>query len=223
MGDTRDTANITAVILAGGKGSRMGGVDKGLQIFKGQALAQHVLARIQPQVRQTLINANRHTALYQTWGCTVFTDAHDDLPYLMDAGPLAGMAAGIAHAKTPYVLVVPCDTPLIPLDLAQRLLAGIQDPPADIAIAYTREATSETEGAATSRLVAQPTCCLLSTTLLPSLIEFIQHGGRKVREWTALHRCVKVIFDTPQDHPLAFANVNTLADLQALEDQISGT
>jgi molybdopterin-guanine dinucleotide biosynthesis protein A len=201
------------VILAGGMGSRMGGVDKGLQVFQGRPLAQQVWERMQPQVAHTVINANRHLDVYQSWGVPVYPDTQTDFagPFL---GPLAGFAVGMAHATTPYVLVVPCDTPRLPMDLAQRLYQGLSDAHADVAMASAPQA--DASGQHTS-CKPQPSCCLLKTSLLPSLQAFLQNGGRKIRAWTDAQACVQVAFDQPHDDPLAFVNLNTLAELKALE------
>jgi molybdopterin-guanine dinucleotide biosynthesis protein A len=200
--------NVSAVILAGGMGSRMSGVDKGLQPFLGRPMAQAVLERIQPQVAHAFINANRHLEVYQSWGAAVYPDAHDDFP-----GPLAGFAVGMTHATTSFVLVVPCDTPRLPMDLVQRLLDALQTANADMAMASAPQADRTGQ----IKLQAQPTCCLLKTSLRPSLEAFMQSGGHKVRAWTDTQTCVYVPFDQAQDDPLAFANINTLMDLQALE------
>ena len=200
--------DVSAVIVAGGKGSRMGGVDKGLQPFLGRPMAQAVWERIKPQVGYTFINANRHVEVYQSWGATVYPDAHAGFP-----GPLAGFAVGMAHATTPYVLVVPCDTPRLPMDLVQRLTRALQTANADIAMA----SAPQVDHTGHTKLQAQPTCCLLKTSLRPSLEVFMQSGGHKIRAWTDTQACVSVPFDQAQDDPLAFANINTLVDLQALE------
>jgi len=126
---------------------------------------------------------------------------------------LAGFAVGLAHARTPYVLVVPCDTPRLPLDLAQRLHHALVQAQADIAMASAPQTDEQSQVA----LQPQPTCCLLKTSLLPSLQAFLKSGGRKVRAWTSAHHCVQVAFDQSHDDPLAFCNLNTLAELQALE------
>ncbi|MDD4945203.1 MAG: molybdenum cofactor guanylyltransferase, partial [Rhodoferax sp.] len=129
--------DITAIILAGGRGSRMGGVDKGLQNFNGMPLALHTLTRLQMGggVGEILLNANRNLAAYESFGVSVWPDAQADY-----AGPLSGFLSGLEHCETPYLLIVPCDTPLLPLDLAQRLAAALAAQDADIAMAAAPEA-----------------------------------------------------------------------------------
>jgi molybdopterin-guanine dinucleotide biosynthesis protein A len=161
--------DITGLILAGGRGSRMGGVDKGLQNHLGIPLALHALLRLQPQVGEVMINANRNLAAYESMGVPVWPDAWADYP-----GPLAGMLAGLEHCTTPWLVTVPCDAPLFPEDLVTRLA---------------------------------------SSSLLESLVSFLNAGGRKIDRWTAQHRCASVVFD---DHR-AFANANTLQELRALD------
>ena len=186
----------------------MDGMDKGLQLFLGRPMAQQVWERIRPQVQHTFINANRHIEIYQSWGVTVYPDAHAGFP-----GPLAGFAVGMTHATTPYVLAIPCDTPRLPMDLAQRLFDALEKSNADIAMASAPQA----DDTGSPQLQAQPTCCLLRTSLRPSLDAFMRGGGHKIRAWTNTHACVYVPFDEARDDPLAFANINTLNDLQALE------
>jgi molybdopterin-guanine dinucleotide biosynthesis protein A len=188
----------------------MGGVDKGLQPFLGKPLAQHVLSRVQPQVACSFISANRHLETYQAWGVCAYPDAHPDF-----AGPLAGFAVAMQQAQTPYVLIVPCDTPYLPLDLAERLYQSLTAAQADMAVAMA----SEINETGNTELRLQPTCCLLSTALWPSLEGFIQSGGRKIRAWMDQHAYVRVAFDQPSDTPLAFTNLNTLRELHALEQQ----
>lgn len=202
--------DITGLILAGGRGSRMGGVDKGLQNFNGIPLALHTLMRLGPQVETVMINANRNLSAYESFGASVWPDASADF-----AGPLSGFIVGLERAETPYVLTVPCDTPRLPLDLAQRLSAALVQENADIAMA----AGQETNGQGQTEVRTQPVFCLLKIELLESLVKFTQAGGRKIDAWTAQHRTVIVPFDTPTDDPHAFANVNTLQELQALEVQ----
>ncbi len=198
---TIEPQDITGVILAGGRGSRMGGIDKGLQNFNGIPLALHTLMRLGPQVDSVMVNANRNLSAYESFGVSVWPDASSDF-----AGPLSGFLVGLERAETPYVLTVPCDSPRLPLDLAERLSRALSQSNADIAMA------------ADSQGQTQPVFCLLKLELLESLVRFTQSGGRKIDAWTDQHKTVVVPFDQPTDDPLAFANVNTLEDLQSLEN-----
>ncbi len=202
--------DITALILAGGRGSRMGGVDKGLQTFNGMPLALHTLTRLQMGrgVGEIIINANRNLSAYESFGVSVYPDGLADY-----AGPLAGFLIGLTHCKTPYLLTVPCDTPLFPPDLAYRLATALEHEDADIAMAAAPEAGHD----GCMQMRTQPVFCLLRTELLESLVKFTQNGGRKIDTWTALHKTVVVPFDLPDDDPQAFFNANTLAELQQLE------
>lgn len=201
-------ASVTGLVLAGGRGSRMGGVDKGLQNHNGTPLALHALLRLQmqqgPFLVATLINANRNLAAYEAFGVPVWADSLDGY-----AGPLAGFLTGLEHCETPYLLTVPCDSPLFPLDLLARLMDALQTEGADIAMACA----PEDDGV----LRPQPVFCLLKTTLLESLVRFTQSGGRKIDAWTAQHRTALVPFNRPGDAPQAFANANTLQELRALQ------
>jgi len=129
-----DTHDITGLILAGGRGSRMGGVDKGLQNFRGMPLALHALMRLSPQVGSVMINANRNLSAYESFGMPVWPDGLADY-----AGPLAGFLCGLERCETPWLLTVPCDTPLFPADLASRLAAAAAIQGADIAMASAPE------------------------------------------------------------------------------------
>ncbi|MGV3727942.1 molybdenum cofactor guanylyltransferase MobA [Hydrogenophaga sp.] len=199
---------ITGLVLAGGRGTRMGGVDKGLQNFNGTPLALHALLRLQMQegglVGDQMINANRNLGAYEAFGMPVWPDTLNDY-----AGPLAGFMTGLERCETPYLLTVPCDTPLFPLDLAERLAQAFEDEDTEIAMAAAREEDGQ--------LRPQPVFCLLRIELLESLVAFTQSGGRKIDRWTDQHRTVIVPFDRPQDDPQAFFNTNTLAELHALE------
>jgi molybdopterin-guanine dinucleotide biosynthesis protein A len=197
-------SDITGLILAGGRGSRMGGVDKGLQNFNGMPLALHTMLRLGPQVGEMMINANRNLAAYESFGVPVWPDVLPDF-----AGPLAGFLTGLERCETPWLVTVPCDTPLFPADLVARLAAAALQQDAEIAMASGREEDGE--------LHAQPVFCLLRIELLESLVRFMQDGGRKVDAWTARHRIAIVPFDGPGDDPRAFRNVNTLAQLHQLE------
>ena len=188
--------NITGLILAGGKARRMGGVDKGLIAFKGQHMVIHVIERLSPQVGEILVNANREIETYQSLGFTVVTDEINDF-----AGPLAGLHAGMKAAKTEFLLSVPCDSPLLPDDLSQRLMSALESQNADIAVAKTGEQH-------------HPVFCLCRTSLAQDLENYLKAGGRKVDEWQKKHAYVEVGFD---DNPLAFSNINTPEDLSKLE------
>lgn len=189
-------ADITGLVLAGGRGSRMGGVDKGLQPYQGRPLVQHALQRLAPQVGALMINANRNLDTYAALGVPVWPDTLGDFP-----GPLAGLAAGLAHCRTPYLASVPCDSPHFPSDLVARLAAALAQAEAQIAVAAAVE-----DGV----LRTQPVFCLLQASLLPSLLAYLHGGQRKVDRWTAIHHSVEVRFDDAA----AFFNANTLADLQ---------
>jgi molybdopterin-guanine dinucleotide biosynthesis protein A len=187
---------ISAVILSGGRAKRMGGIDKGLVMLRQKPLIQHVIQRIQPQVCELFINANRELTTYQSLGLPVFTDAHDDF-----IGPLAGFYVGLLHAKYPYLLTVPCDVPDIPDDIASRLLAALTKQDADIVVAKTDGHT-------------HPVVSLCKTTLLPSLTQAIAQGERKVSAWQKSRHYIEVSFDDCRD---AFTNLNTLGDVVLLE------
>lgn len=204
------TADITGLLLAGGRGTRMGGVDKGLQLFNGEPLALHAMRRLAPQVGQLMVNANRNLPEYETFGVPVWPDSLADYP-----GPLAGFLTGLAHCTTPWLLTVPCDTPLFPLDLAARLAEAMATDDAEIAMVSAPEANDST----TPVLRPQPVFCLLRADLHDSLRRFTEAGGRKVHAWIAQHRTVTVPFDRPGDAPDAFFNANTLAELHALENR----
>jgi len=205
-----DPQDITGLVLAGGRGSRMGGVDKGLQAFNGTPMALHALLRLNLQVGHTMVNANRNLAAYEAFGAPVWPDGIADY-----AGPLAGFLVGLERCETPWLLTVPCDTPLFPLDLASRLAEAIAREGAEIAMASGPE--PQEDGSVQWR--AQPVFCLLHADLLESLVRFTQSGGRKIDAWTATHKTVVVPFDRPGDDARAFYNANTLAELHALEAQ----
>ena len=190
---------ITGLILAGGRGSRMGGVDKGLQNHLGVPMAMHALLRLAPQVGAVMINANRNLAAYESMGVPVWPDTLPDY-----AGPLAGFLTGLEHCDTPYLVTVPCDSPLFPADLVQRLAQALEAADAEIAMAATREGDA---------LQVQPVFCLMKSELIESLVRFTQSGQRKIDQWTKGHRCIEVPFDDAQ----AFANANTPDELRRLQ------
>lgn len=187
---------ITGLILAGGRGSRMGSVDKGLQPFKGKAMVAHVLARLQPQVDEVLINANRSIDEYAALGYRVIADAIDGF-----AGPLAGLHIGMTHAAHPLVATTPCDSPFLPLDLIARLAKAMQKEDADLAVAKTFDQP-------------HPVFCLVKTSLSPHLQAFLESGQRKIDKWYATLHVVEVAFD---DQEAAFSNINTVEELKSFE------
>jgi molybdenum cofactor guanylyltransferase len=216
--DAIPAATMTGLVLAGGRGARMGGIDKGLQSFHGTPLALHALRRLAPQVGPLLLSANRNIEAYRAFGAPVWAD---DLAG--HAGPLAGFLTGLRQARTPWLLTVPCDTPLFPVDLAARLAAGLVAEAADIAVAQGASgvdadaADGAGSTASTDGISSQPVFCLLRTDLADSLSCFLQEGGRRIGAWAQRHRTAKVRFDRPGDTPEAFFNANTLAELRALE------
>jgi molybdenum cofactor guanylyltransferase len=189
---------VTGLVLAGGRGTRMGGVDKGLQTHLGVPLAQYALERLRPQVGALMLNANRNLAAYSALGVPVWPDEMAEYP-----GPLAGMLAGLSHCGTPYLVTVPCDTPNFPLDVVARLVEGLEID-AEMATAYTQEV----EG-----LRAQPVFCLMKASLRDSLNAFIRSGERKTGLFAAQHHSTRVVFHDPA----AFANANTLDELANLQ------
>jgi molybdopterin-guanine dinucleotide biosynthesis protein A len=205
--DARSRMRITGLVLAGGRGTRMGGLDKGLQLLAGEPLASHVLNRIAEQVETVLISANRHLEDYARLGSAhnarIVTDASRDFP-----GPLAGLLAGLRASSTEFVLCAPCDTPCLPSDLAARLLAALDAEHADVAVAATRDAAGD--------VTLHPVVALVRTTLSNDLATYLMSGERKVRTWYARHKHIEVPF--PDER--AFYNANSLHELADLEQTI---
>jgi len=179
---------------------RMGGVDKGLQLINGQPMVQHVLQRLQPQVGKVFINANRHLDEYQRLGLPVCADVVSDY-----AGPLAGIHAALMQTSTPYLLSVPCDSPLIPFDLVSRLSSALADHQADAAIVVTGDSNQRQR---------HPVFLLLKTELRRSLEQYLESGQRKVDDWLSSLNCVDVSFDDEG----AFMNLNTPEDIRAITE-----
>jgi molybdopterin-guanine dinucleotide biosynthesis protein A len=188
--------DVTALVLAGGQGSRMGGVDKGLQPFRGKPMVAHVLERLQPQVGTILVNANRNVEAYEAFGHRVIADEIEGF-----AGPLAGFERGLAHAATPLVVTAPCDSPFLPLDLVDRLRTALDGNRSQLAVARTGDQ-------------AHPVFSLMRREVHASLREFLESGQRKIDKWYAALRVVEVPFDDVAD---AFLNINTREELSRLE------
>jgi molybdopterin-guanine dinucleotide biosynthesis protein A len=195
---------ITGLLLAGGRGMRMGGLDKGLQTLHGEPLALHVLRRLAPQAGALLISANRHpdtyAALGAPFGAAIVADTLHGFP-----GPLAGLLAGLRASATPYLLSAPCDSPWLPADLATRLAHALDTHQADIATAITVAANGDSS--------LHPVFALLRTGLADDLAAFLAAGERKVRAWYARHSTVEVVFTDER----AFYNANSLQELADLE------
>ena len=190
---------VTGVVLAGGQGSRMGGVDKGLQTFGGKPMVAHVLERLAPQVDAILVNANRNAEAYEAFGHRVIADEIEGF-----AGPLAGFERGLAHATTPLVVTAPCDSPFLPLDLVARLRADLEAKDAQLAVAKTGDQ-------------AHPVFSLMRREVHASLHEFLASGQRKIDKWYAALRVVEVAFDDEAD---AFLNINTREELAGLDPRV---
>lgn len=188
--------DITGLVLAGGQGRRMGGVDKGLTPLRGRPMVAWVLERLAPQVGELLVNANQNLEQYRSFGHPVISDEIGGF-----AGPLAGLHAGMKAAHHPFVLTVPCDSPFLPADLGQRLFGAIEAAHSDLAVAKT--------GAQ-----PHPVFALARTALLPHLAAFLASGGRKIDAWYASLKVVEVAFD---DQEKAFSNINTSDELKAFE------
>ena len=185
---------ITGLVLAGGLGRRMGGVDKGLSLLDGETMVEHILRRLAPQVGRLVINANQNHDVYAGFGHPVISDRIEG-----HAGPLAGLEAGLAACTTPYLLAVPCDSPFLPADLVSRLAAALTAHKASIAVARTGEQL-------------HPVVSLLRSDELPDLQAFIHAGGRRMEAWLKRLCWVPCPFD---DCPEAFANINTPDELRA--------
>lgn len=189
-------AGITGVILAGGRGRRMEGVDKGLLELRGRPLAAWVAERLAPQVDELLISANRNGERYAALGLRVVGDC---IPGF--AGPLAGLHAALEAAAHPLVVTVPCDSPFLPADLVFRLCSGLTATGADVAIAWSGGR-------------AHPVFCLCRRDLLPHLAAYLASGERRMAGWHATLKVAEIAFD---DEAEAFANINTRDELGRFE------
>ena len=198
------TNHITGLILAGGRGTRMGHVDKGLQPFRGMTMVAHVLKRLTPQVQQMAINANQNHEDYAVFGVPVWPDDLDGF-----AGPLAGLETGLRHCETNYLVTAPCDSPFLPPDLVARLWHALEAENADLALAETEELDSS--GAL--RIQAHPVFALVKTAALPHLSAYLAAGGRRMDGWYDAIKVTRVRFEDAS----AFRNINTLRELQQFE------
>jgi molybdopterin-guanine dinucleotide biosynthesis protein A len=183
---------VTGIVLAGGQGRRMGGVDKGLQLLHGRPMVAQVLARLAPQVSEIVINANQNLDVYAGFGHRVVPDAIGGF-----AGPLAGLHAGLSAAGHALVLTVPCDSPFLPLDLFSRLNKELNDN--ELAVAKTGDQP-------------HPVFSLVRVSVLDHLSKFLSAGGRKIDAWYSTLKVIEVPFDDEAD---AFRNINTREELNS--------
>ena len=188
---------ITGVVLAGGQGRRMGGVDKGLRMLRGKPMVAWVLERFAPQVDEVIINANQNLDTYARFGHRVVPDEIGGF-----AGPLAGLQRGLSEARHSLVATAPCDTPFLPADLVARLHSALTTKAARLVVARTGDQP-------------HPVFCLCRRDVLPHLTDFLHGGGRKIDAWYATLNVVEVMFD---DQPDAFSNINTAEELHAFEE-----
>lgn len=186
--------SCSAIILAGGRASRMAGRDKALLSLAGQPLLAHVLARLRPQVDDIVISYNRDPADLAGFDCAIVQDATQD-----HAGPLAGIATALPRCRDELVCVVPCDAPFLPEDLVAHLAAALQTGKS-LAVAHDGQ-----------RL--QPLFLLMQRRLLGSLQAALARGEHQVRAWCLNEDAAQVEFADA----FAFSNVNTPEDLQAAE------
>ena len=187
-------SDVTGIVLAGGLGRRMGGVDKGLVELDGKPMVAHAIARLAPQVGAIVVNANRNAERYAALGHPVVADDVGGF-----AGPLAGLHAGLSRTLTPYAVTVPCDSPFLPEDLVARLGAALAREDAQLAVARTFDQP-------------HPVFAFVRSDVLPNLAAFLAGGGRKIDRWYAALRTVDVPFDDCAD---AFRNINTPEEMEA--------
>ena len=198
--------SITGLLLAGGRGSRMGHIDKGLQLFRGEPMAAHVLRRLAPQVGALAVNANQNLEQYAAFGAPVWPDDLEGFE-----GPLAGLETGMRRCGTPLLVTAPCDSPFLPTDLVARLSAALQAEGADLALAETEEAGAD----GLVRIQPQPVFALVRVAALPHLSAYLAGGGRRMDGWYGSIKVTRVRFEQAAD----FRNINTLRELQQFENE----
>ena len=190
---------ITGLILAGGRSSRMGGVDKGLQPLRGKPMVAHVIERLAPQTSTLAINANQNLDSYRAFGYPLWPDPTPEFE-----GPLAGLHTGLLHCDTQYLATAPCDSPFLPTDLVARLHEAVAASHAKAAYAATGNGGPQQ---------SHPVFCLLDKSVLPSLAAYLQQGGRRMLAWLASIEAIEVRFKDES----AFRNINTLEELQTFD------
>lgn len=194
-------SEITGLILAGGRGMRMGQVNKGLQELNGKTMVAHVIEKLLPQVGTILINANQDQDRYAQYGFPVIADTIADY-----AGPLAGLESALSICQTKYLLSTPCDSPFLPSDLASRLASAMIREGSQLAVPVTYE---HVEGELKKQI--QPVFCMLERNLHESLADFLKNGGRKISDWFDQLQVSELVFENHHE----FSNINTKAELAA--------
>ena len=189
--------NLTAIILAGGHGSRMGGLDKGLVPFDNNPLISYAINAVVPHVSEIMISANRSISKYEHFGYKVIKDE-----MVGGLGPLAGIYTGLLNCKTEYLISIPCDTPFLPDNLTTNLINSVYETNCNGAIPYTKLKNE--------KKLFHPTVMLLRTELKKSLADYLNNGGRKIKLWTDTENFCEVFFDNEKH----FENLNTLDDLK---------
>ncbi|MCP3849024.1 MAG: molybdenum cofactor guanylyltransferase MobA [Gammaproteobacteria bacterium] len=198
MRASSNSTKISGLILAGGRSSRMDGSDKGLLKLLDKPMIEHVINRLKPQVEEIIISANRHLESYQKFGYLVLVDDYDDY-----RGPLAGISRGLSQTKSDYLLTVPCDGPLLPMDLGQRMLAAAQKEKVQAVLAFDGH-------------YRQPTYNLIHKDLLPAINQSLENNEHKLGKWLMDNGAISLDFS---DQKSAFVNVNTPDDLNLLSHQ----
>lgn len=190
------SGDVTGLILAGGLARRMNGQDKGLILFRRQAMVAHIVQALSTQCNDLLINANRNISEYEKLGYPVITDRHTGFQ-----GPLAGMLSGLHHISTQWMITAPCDGPFMATDYVKKMQQAVTDNHTDIAIASCHNRQ-------------QPVYVMINRSLMESLQTFLDSNQRKIDVWYAQHEHTIVDFSAS---PQMFENINTPEQLRALE------
>jgi molybdopterin-guanine dinucleotide biosynthesis protein A len=185
--------DVTVVILAGGKGRRMGGKDKGLIAFKNDSLIKHIIDAISQQTNTILINANRNIEKYAEYGYPVIEDSLSDFQ-----GPLAGFMAAMSVAETDYILTLPCDGPIIVENYVEEMISRLNRTGSEIVVASDGQRM-------------QPVYALIPVKLQSSLQKFLGDGERKIDKWYQQHQTSLAEFN---DESGVFTNMNTPEDIK---------
>lgn len=193
---------VTGLILAGGRGRRFGGADKGLVPLAGRPMVEYVLDALRPQVEAIIVNANRNAERYAVYGHSVVPDTVSG--YL---GPLAGIASALPHVASEFLVTVPCDAPLLAADLVHRLH--------DVCLARGADLALASDGRR-----SQPLFLLLRVAVAPALQDYLQAGGRKVETWLAQMRAITVDCSDVAD---TFVNINDAGERRRVEARLLGT